>query len=108
MEFPGTKYKLLFRQPPVFDMPRWSSVITSTVPIQRPFFIVHGKYVYIMHQYMRSVHNRGVLVIMLHGDPPVTGKGVGIYLDIKVRTTARKGSNPPAGHILKDVYRNSG
>ena len=45
---------------------------------------------------------------MLHGDPPVTGKGVVIYLYIKVRSTGGKGSNPPAGNILKDVYRNSG
>jgi hypothetical protein len=42
---------------------------------------------------------------MLHGDPPVTGKGVVIYLYIKVRSTGGKGSNPPAGHILKDVYK---
>ena len=46
--------------------------------------------------------------IMLHGDPPVTGKGVVIYLYIKVRSTAGKGSNPPAGHILKVLVKAGG
>jgi hypothetical protein len=45
--------------------------------------------------------------IMLHGDPPVTEERCGYILVYKIRSTAGKESNPPAGHILKGVYRKS-
>jgi hypothetical protein len=34
----------------------------------------------------------------------MTGKRCGYIFIYKIRSTAGKGSNPPAGHILNDVY----
>jgi hypothetical protein len=46
---------------------------------------------------------------MLHGDPLVTEERLcGYILVYKVRSPAVKESNPPTGHILEDMYRNSG